>query len=136
MVGAHWLVTAGDGSCNQGFAAIGIRCGHPRRHLVRWGDQSSALPAAAPETPHTPPPSHDFHDIHSAAKPEEARVTNVALDLRADFQARRLSGTATLSLEAAPGAREVILDTQDLTIDSVTDASGKSSNTLSRTRNQ
>ena len=32
-------------------------------------------------------------DIHSFARPAEARVTHVALDLQADFTARTLSGT-------------------------------------------
>ena len=60
-------------------------------------------------------------DIHSFARPEEARVTHVALDLRADFAAKTLSGRATLTLQRAPGAT-VVLDTRDLAIESVTDA--------------
>ncbi|HEY0972271.1 MAG TPA: M1 family metallopeptidase [Gemmatimonadales bacterium] len=63
-------------------------------------------------------------DIHSYARPAEARVTHVALDLRADFDAKRLAGTATLDLERAPGSTEVVLDTRDLTIESVTDSAG------------
>jgi aminopeptidase N len=64
-------------------------------------------------------------DIHSFARPDQARVTNVALDLTADFQARTLAGRATLAVERAAGSREVILDTRDLTIDSVADGSGR-----------
>ncbi len=52
-------------------------------------------------------------------------MTHVALDLRADFQARTLSGRSTLTVERAPGATEVVLDTRDLTIESVTDARGQ-----------
>jgi leukotriene-A4 hydrolase len=59
------------------------------------------------------------HDTHSFARPAEARVTHVALDLRADFSARTLAGTATLTLAVAPGAREVVLDTKDLVIERV-----------------
>ena len=64
-------------------------------------------------------------DIHSFARPDEARVTHVALDLRADFAARTLSGRSTLTLQRAPGADAVVLDTRDLAIESVTDASGQ-----------
>src|SRR5688500_1418640 len=65
------------------------------------------------------PSARRDRDMHSFARPAEARVTHVALDLRADFDARVLSGRATLSLERAPGAREVVVDTRDLTIEGV-----------------
>ena len=62
--------------------------------------------------------------MHSYARPDEARVTHVALDLRADFTKKTLSGTATLTLDVAPDAREVVLDTKDLAIEAVTAESG------------
>jgi len=68
--------------------------------------------------------SDPAHDTHSFARPAEARVTHVALDLRADFAARTLAGTATLTLAVAPGAREVVLDTKDLVIERVTEERG------------
>jgi leukotriene-A4 hydrolase len=64
-------------------------------------------------------------DIHSFARPDEARVTHVAVDLRTDFAARTLAGTATLDVQAAPGADEIVLDTRDLEVQRVTDASGQ-----------
>ena len=63
-------------------------------------------------------------DPHSYARPAEARVTHVALDLRADFARTVFEGTATLTLQAAADAREVVLDTRDLEIQGVADASG------------
>ena len=68
--------------------------------------------------------SEPAHDTHSFARPADARVTHVALDLRADFAARTLAGTATLTLAVAPGAHEVVLDTKDLVIEGVKDDSG------------
>ena len=65
-------------------------------------------------------------DVHSFARPTEARVTHVALDLAADFKTHRLSGTAALTVRANPSAREIVLDTRDLTIESVTDSAGRS----------
>jgi aminopeptidase N len=64
-------------------------------------------------------------DLHSYAVPAEARVTHVDLDLRADFAAKRLSGTASLDLKRSPDAKQVVLDTKGLTIQGVTDAQGE-----------
>ncbi len=69
-------------------------------------------------------PSETARDIHSFARPADARVTHVALDLRANFTDKRLSGTATLTLERRPGATELVLDTRDLDILGVADRGG------------
>ncbi|HYH06344.1 MAG TPA: M1 family metallopeptidase [Thermoanaerobaculia bacterium] len=61
-----------------------------------------------------------MRDIHSFARPEEAVVRHLVLDLDVDFERRRLSGSATLQLDKAPDARELVLDTNGLTIDRVT----------------
>jgi leukotriene A-4 hydrolase/aminopeptidase len=63
-------------------------------------------------------------DDHSWARPQEARVTHVDLDLTADFTKKILSGTATLTLATEANAKQVILDTKALDIEGVTDASG------------
>lgn len=59
------------------------------------------------------------HDPHSHAKPGEARVTHVSLDLTADFARKVLAGTATLTIAARPDAREIVLDVDGLNIGSV-----------------
>ena len=63
-------------------------------------------------------------DIHSFARPAEARVTHVALDLVADFASRTLGGSATLTVERAAEATRLVLDTRDLEIGRVTDGNG------------
>ncbi|GGD45478.1 aminopeptidase [Erythrobacter arachoides] len=63
-------------------------------------------------------------DEFTYARPAEARVTHVALDLDLDFEARRVEGTATLDVQAAQGAREVVLDSNGLVIGGVTDGQG------------
>lgn len=63
-------------------------------------------------------------DDHSYARPQEARVSHVDLDLTADFNQKILKGTATLTLVTEANAKQVILDTRALNIESVTDASG------------
>jgi leukotriene-A4 hydrolase len=69
--------------------------------------------------------SDTTRDMHSYARPDEARVTHVALDLRADFDTRTLSGTATLTVHRSPGARELVLDTRDLAVKAVTGEKGE-----------
>jgi aminopeptidase N len=67
----------------------------------------------------------DARDNRSYAQPEVARVTHVSLDLTANFQAKQLSGTATLDIDAARGAREIVLDNKGLVIANVTDGRGR-----------
>ena len=67
----------------------------------------------------------DARDESSFARPEVARVTHVALDLDADFQAKRMAGTATLDIQAAQGAREIVLDAKGLEIQSIADGEGQ-----------
>ncbi|MFN6092228.1 MAG: aminopeptidase, partial [Bacteroidota bacterium] len=59
------------------------------------------------------------HDFHSYAKPEEAVVKHLHLDLNVDFDKKQLSGYAELSIETNGKTNELHLDSRDLTIDSV-----------------
>jgi leukotriene-A4 hydrolase len=59
-------------------------------------------------------------DSHSFANTDAFKAVHVALDLRADFDRKRLSGHADLALERLqPQAREVVLDTRGLDIKKV-----------------
>ena len=82
--------------------------------------QPGAAPAVAPilTTP-------EARDVMTYARPEIARVTHVDLDLEVDFQEQILRGTATLSVLAQPGAKEIILDTDSLAVTRVTDDQGR-----------
>lgn len=84
--------------------------------------QLAPAPASAPAPVLA---TSDARDIHSFAKPLEARVTHLDLDLDVDFAARRVGGTAALDIERRPDAREIILDSKGLEIHSVTDAAGQ-----------
>lgn len=56
-------------------------------------------------------------DPHSYAEPDRFVVRHASLDLRADFDARRLEGSIELELERrAPDATELVLDSRDLEI--------------------
>ncbi len=64
-------------------------------------------------------------DPASYARPLEARVYHVALDLNVDFDAKRIGGTATLDVDRKPDAKEIILDDKGLEIESITDGSNQ-----------
>ena len=66
----------------------------------------------------------EARDIHSYAQPLVARVTHIDLDLTADFEHQKMTGTAALDIAAAPDAKEVVLDSKGLVIHGVTDAKG------------
>src|SRR5688572_8800363 len=59
-------------------------------------------------------------DPHSYARPDQARVEHIALDLTVDFAKKQLAGTATLRVKKQPDATALILDSQKLDIRKVT----------------
>ena len=84
---------------------------------------NSSAPAEAQSAPILT--ASDALDVHSYARPLEARVTHVSLDLAVDFAARRIGGTATLDIDRKPDAKQIILDDNGLEIESIADASGQ-----------
>ena len=63
----------------------------------------------------------DRVDVHSYGNPQQVRVSHLTLDLKVDFQAKQLLGTAYLKCQRTPGSdhSSLVLDTRDLTIESV-----------------
>jgi aminopeptidase N len=59
------------------------------------------------------------HDSSSHARPDEARVRHVSLDLTADFDRKVFHGKATLDIVARNDAREIVLDSDGLVIRAV-----------------
>ena len=75
----------------------------------------SALLSAAVAVAQEPP-----RDVHSHAQPDKVVIRDIGLDLKVDFEAKQLQGRADLALEwIDPAARELVLDTRDLTIERV-----------------
>lgn len=58
-------------------------------------------------------------DVFSHARPNDARVTHVSLDLTADFERKVFTGSATLSYVARAGVDEIVLDIDRLDIRAV-----------------
>ena len=63
-------------------------------------------------------------DDQTYARPTEARVTHVSLDLALDFEGRSVGGKAMLDVMAQPDAKEIVLDDNGLVIDSIADEAG------------
>ena len=75
--------------------------------------------ALAAQQPAATKPSPETVDVHSYARPEEARIKHVGLDWTVDFTRKEISGAARYLLERAPGSKEIVLDTRDLVIEKV-----------------
>ncbi len=88
------------------LAAGCARDAAPTPDAAKQAAAVSAAPTAAAET-----------DEHSFAEPDQVRTTDLALDLKLDFDNRQIAGTATHTLEwLDPAATRLLLDTRDLTI--------------------
>jgi leukotriene-A4 hydrolase len=61
-----------------------------------------------------------MRDVHSFSRPDEAAVRHLNLDLTVHFDRKILSGSATLTTDAAKGAGQLLLDTNGLDIRRVT----------------
>ena len=59
-------------------------------------------------------------DPHTYARPNEVVVQHIDLDIRVDFEHKKISGKASLRIENKSGAEKLILDTNGLTIARVT----------------
>ncbi|GAA4029961.1 M1 family metallopeptidase [Sphingomonas rosea] len=84
----------------------------------------AALPAQMREAPAIAPvlATADAVDPHSFARPREARVTHVALDLDVNFAQRSVAGSATLDIARRPGAGALVLDSKGYQVTKVNDA--------------
>ena len=66
------------------------------------------------------PDGQTARDAHSFARPDEAVVKHLDLDIRVDFQARQITGQARLTVENRSRTRRLTLDTAGLVIHRVT----------------
>jgi leukotriene-A4 hydrolase len=61
----------------------------------------------------------EMRDVHSYARPAEARTVRLSLDWTIDFDKKVIAGTARFVIARVPDAKEIVLDTRDLTIEGV-----------------
>ena len=80
--------------------------------------REETVPQAAAAAPK--PAAMADTDEHSYAQPDKVVIDDLALDLKLDFDARTVAGTATYTLQwKDPAATELVLDTRDLAIEQV-----------------
>ena len=93
----------------------------------QMSEDNSAAPAENQQEAQIAPilTTPEAKDTASYARPLEARVHHVALDLNVDFDAKRIGGTATLDIDRKPDAKEIVLDDKGLEIESIADSSGR-----------
>ncbi len=102
-------------------AALGVLAGCDSSRLNDQAEtgvnspSAGAEKAAMPERPAVSLPEY-APDVHSFAKPNDARVTHANLDLAVDFDTRQLDGSALLRVERREGIAELWLDTRELDI--------------------
>ncbi|MEO5509765.1 MAG: M1 family metallopeptidase [Longimicrobiales bacterium] len=78
----------------------------------------------APDQDKAPAAASIPDDTHSYARPSEAAVTHVSLDLTPDFTVHRIRGVARLAFRRGENADSIVLDIRDLAIKRVTTPSG------------
>jgi leukotriene-A4 hydrolase len=80
----------------------------------------AATQTTSTDTTTTAAQTASTRDPHSYSNPEQVRVEHLTLDLNVDFTKKQLSGTATWRIKRNGDAQTLILDSRDLTINSVT----------------
>ncbi len=90
-------------------------------------EDNSAAPAENQQEAQIAPilTTPEAKDTASYARPLEARVHHIALDLNVDFEAKRIGGTATLDIDRKPDAKQIVLDDKGLEIESIADGAGQ-----------
>ncbi len=98
------------------------------RHLLHLPLLSVLLVACSErgtpkETSTDPDPTEHTMDHHSHARPDEAVITHLDLNVAVDMEARRIGGTASYRIKDH-GKGRIVLDTDGLQVDAVTDGKG------------
>src|SRR6187200_428563 len=93
----------------------------------QMSEDNSAAPAENQQEAQIAPilTTPEAKDTASYARPLEARVHHVALDLNVDFEAKRIGGMATLDIDRKPDAKEIVLDDKGIEIESITDGANE-----------
>jgi leukotriene-A4 hydrolase len=91
--------------------------------LAAGCSKEPATPTVEPtaQTPAAPvKPQTRTHDESSYAEPDKVVIKDLALDLKLDFDAKQIGGTATYTLDwKDKAAQQLVLDTRELTIEKV-----------------
>ena len=110
------LKSVAAGACVAVVDRFSARAGVATGLVLLFGS-SPPLSAQTPQNP-----TMEFKrvsDHHSFARPNEAVVTHLSWSAEVNFATHTLAATAAWTVDAAPGAQEVVFDVRDLAIASV-----------------
>ena len=94
--------------------AVALVAGCAKEPAAPTVDPVAQKPAAAVNT------VNRSHDESSYAEPDKVVIKDLALDLKVDFDAKQIGGTATYALEwKDKAAKQLLLDTRELTVEKV-----------------
>lgn len=94
--------------------AVALVAGCAKEPAAPTADPVAQKPAAAVNT------VSRSHDESSYAEPDKVVIKDLALDLKVDFDAKQIGGTATYTLEwKDKAAKQLVLDTRELTVEKV-----------------
>ena len=94
--------------------AVALVAGCAKEPASPTADPVAQKPAAAVNT------VSRSHDESSYAEPDKVVIKDLALDLKVDFDAKQIGGTATYALEwKDKAAKQLVLDTRELSIEKV-----------------
>ena len=94
---------------------IGIAC-------QNQNDSNQNLEKSTKENPQkeNPMETNVIIDPHSFARPEEAKMTHLSLDIEVDFDQKIIKGKASIKIDKKTDVKELFLDTQGLDIQRIT----------------
>jgi len=94
--------------------AVALVAGCAKEPAAPTADPVAQKPAAAVNT------VSRSHDESSYAEPDKVVIKDLALDLKVDFDAKQIGGTATYALEwKDKAAKQLLLDTRELSVEKV-----------------
>lgn len=107
--------------CTVVSSALLTACGQQSAPEQKTETAASDETSAAAHSHDAQAASKSGLDSHSYANPEQVKITHINLDLTVDFDQKVMSGTAELEYEKVDSsASTLIVDTRDLTINSIT----------------
>ncbi len=107
--------------CTVVSSALLTACGQQSAPEQKTETAASDETSAAAHSHDAQAASKSGLDSHSYANPEQVKIRNINLELSGDFDKKVMSGTAELEYEKVDSsASTLIVDTRDLTINSIT----------------
>lgn len=96
-----------------------------KRYLLALGASFMLYACSAPKNENETQEPMKVVDHHSYAVPQEAVITHLDWDASVDFESKTISGTASFDITRSEDAKEIILDSNGLSILEAKDGNGQ-----------